>query len=316
MKIAIVGCGNIGSKRVKSIQRFKKTKIALIIGRKKIRQKIDSLGSQIAKKIKAKYFSDIKKALESDVKSIILSTQPNLFLNYAIKILNSKKNLLVEKPLGLNAKEAFKILNTARKNKVYLKTGFNLRYDSGIQLVKKLINSKKIGKIYFIKIDYVNGSVKTNKNNIGALSDIGSHSINLFEFFISKSFNVISNTMQSNEYFKDDNGFITLKSKSVIGQIHYSFVRWENKFSLEISGEKGSISVDSLPKWGKQTVTLSKRVYPSGKPKKKNWYFFKENSWYNEWVHFNKAIKNKSYQDLDEGYITMKNLELIRKKNK
>ena len=40
MKIAIVGCGNIGSKRVKSIQRFKKTKIALIIGRKKIRQKI------------------------------------------------------------------------------------------------------------------------------------------------------------------------------------------------------------------------------------------------------------------------------------
>ena len=274
MKIAIIGCGNIGSKRVKSIQSFKKTKIDIIIGKKKIKQKIDRLGSKIAKKIKAKYSTDINEVLKSNVNSVILSTQPNLFLSYATKVLNSKKNLLVEKPLGLNATEALKILNTAKKNKVYLKTGFNLRYDSGIQLAKKLVDLKKIGKIYFIKIDYVNGSVKTNKNNIGALSDIGSHSINLFEFFISKNFNVINNMMQRNEYFKDDNGFITLKSGNVIGQIHYSFVRWENKFYLEISGKKGSIIVDSLPKWGKQTVTLSKRVYPSGIPKKKKLVFF------------------------------------------
>ena len=86
MKIAIVGCGNIGSKRVKSIQRFKKTKIVLIIGRKRIRKKIDSLGSKIAKKIKAKYFTNIYEVLKSEVDSVILSTQPNLFLNYAIKI--------------------------------------------------------------------------------------------------------------------------------------------------------------------------------------------------------------------------------------
>ena len=61
---------------------------------------------------------------------------------------------------------------------------------------------------------------------------------------------------------------MTLRSKNVLGFIHHSFVRWENKFFLEISGEKGSIIVNSLPKWGKQVVTLSKRVFPSGKPKK------------------------------------------------
>ena len=64
-----------------------------------------------------------------------------------------------------------------------------------------------------IKIAYVNGSVKSNKNRIGSLSDIGSHSVNLFEFFINKKFKVISNIMQKNEYFKDDNGFITLKRR-------------------------------------------------------------------------------------------------------
>ncbi len=312
MKIAVVGCGNIGAKRVKSIKEYNKTEIKFIVGKKKVKKKIDNSGFRIAQKIKAKYITDIKEVLESNVDSVILSTQPNLFLRYATKILNSKKHLLVEKPLGLNASEALKILNTAKKNKVYLKTGFNLRYDDGIQLAKKLIDKKKIGKIYFIKIEYVNGSVKTNKNNVGSLSDIGSHSVNLFEFFINKKFQVLNNAMQKNEYFKDDNGFITLKSGSVLGQIHYSFVRWENKFCLEIFGEKGSISVNSLPKWGKQTVTLSKRVYPSGKPKKINWYNKRENSWYNEWDHFNKAIKNSNFEDIDEGFVTMKNLEIIR----
>ena len=218
--------------------------------------------------------------------------------------------------MGLNLKEANILIKTAKKNKVFLKTGFNLRFDDGIQLAKKLLDKKILGKIYFIKIDYVNGTVKTNKNKVGSLSDIGSHSINLFEFFINKKFKVISNSWQKNEYFKDDNGFITLKSKNILGQIHHSFVRWENKFLLEIYGAKGSITVDSLPKWGKQIVTLSKRVYPSGKPKKKHWFFYKENSWLNEWYFFKNSIKNKTFKNIDEGLVTMKNLDRIKKLKK
>jgi predicted dehydrogenase len=75
------------------------------------------LGLKISKKIKAKYITNLREALKSDINAVILSTQPNLFLSYAKKILNSKKHLLVEKPLGLNAVEALKILNIAKKNK-------------------------------------------------------------------------------------------------------------------------------------------------------------------------------------------------------
>ena len=74
MKIAVIGCGNIGSKRVNAIKSLKKTKIEMIIGRKKIKEKIDNLGYKIAKKINANYFTDINKVLKSDIKSVILST--------------------------------------------------------------------------------------------------------------------------------------------------------------------------------------------------------------------------------------------------
>ena len=51
-------------------------------------------------------------------------------------------------------------------------------------LAKKLLTKKNIGKIYFVKIEYVNGTAKTNKNKVGSMSDIGSHSLNLFEYFL------------------------------------------------------------------------------------------------------------------------------------
>ena len=313
MKIALIGCGNIGSKRALSILKDKSCKIKYIVGRAKLKKSINHFITRIAKKVNCEYTTNRKKVLKSDIDAVILSTQPNLFKKIGSEVLNAKKHLLIEKPLGLNAKEALYLTNLAKKNKVFLKTGFNLRFDKGIQKVKSLFDKKILGQIYFMKINYVNGSVKTNKNKVGALSDIGSHSINLFQFFINKKFK-FKNQSQLNEYpLYDDNGFLTLKYKNIICTIHYSFVRWENQFYLEISGEKGSLTVESLPKWGKQIVTFSKRVYPSGKPKKKLWTFYEDKSWFNEWIYFKNCVEKKKYKEMDEGFITMKNIEMIKK---
>ena len=316
MKVAIIGCGNIGSKRALSMAKDKSCKIKYIVGRKKLKKKSDHIGKKIAKKLKTIYTNDRKLVLSSDVDSVILSTQPGNFKKIGSEILNSKKHLLIEKPLGLNQIEAKFLTKLAKRKGVFLKTGFNLRFDDGIQKVKKLIEKKVLGKIYFMNIVYVNGSVKTNKNRVGALSDIGSHSINLFEYFFGEKYNIENIQMQSNEYFKDDNGFLNLKKKNIICSIHFSFVRWENKFFLEISGEKGSITVESLPKWGKQTVTFSNRVYPSGKPKKKVWSYTKDRSWLNEWNFFKNCITKKNFKDINEGWSSMKIIDKIKKLSK
>ena len=316
IKVAIIGCGNIGYKRLKVIQKDKQSKIVAIVGKRKPNTSIDYLGEVISKKIKCHYTNKIQDALKPEIDVIILATQPNLFMRYGSKILKAKKHLLIEKPLGVNSDQANKLVQLARKNNVFLKTGFNLRYDDGIILFKKLLKKKIIGKIYFFKAEYVNGSVKTNKNKIGSLKDIGIHCINLFEYLISKDFKIVSNSSQKNEYFKDDNGFLTLKTKNILGTVHYSFVRWKNKFCLEISGSKGSIVIESLPKWGSQTITLFKRVFPSGTPKIKEWSFKQDNSWKNEWSFFKKKIKKKKFnlEDLNEGLVSMKNLKKILSK--
>lgn len=309
----IIGCGNIGTKRIIAIKQDREANLKYIIGPKYQKKQFEIRGRKLAKKFNCIYSSNRNVLLDSDVNAIILSTGPKLFKKIGSEILNSGKHLLIEKPLGMNLEDAKYLTKLAKKKKLIMKTGFNLRFDDAINKAKKIIDSKKIGKIYFIKSTYVNGSVKTNKNKVGALSDIGSHSLNLIEYFIKEKITKINCYKNSHEHQKDDNGFIIIRTKSTLSYIHFSFVRWKNKFSFEISGDKGYVKINSLAKWGKQSLEIGKRVFPSGIPIIKRQNFLIDNSWYNEWLFFKKLIKNN---DLSSNYEGLSNMKIISKINK
>ena len=310
MNLALIGFGNIGSKRIQVIKKDLSSKIIYIVDIKKEDNEIKNICNNFG----ATYLNNWRKINFDKIDAVILSTPPQLFYSIAKNILNQKKHLLIEKPLGLNLKQSKFLTDLSIKNKVVLKTGFNLRFDNAVILAKNLMKKNKVGKIYYIKISYVNGTVLTNKNEIGSLLDIGSHSINLVNYFIGDNKILSINSFsQSNEYFKDDNGFVFFKYKKILFYIHHSFVSWKNKFHVEISGSKGSLVINSLPKWGTQELIYSKRVYPSGKPKQTKYYFNKDNSWSNEWFFFKKIIKKENFLNNFEGLVNMRIIDRIKK---
>ena len=68
---------------------------------------------------------------------------------------------------------------------------------------------------------------------------------------------------------------------------------------------------------GKTNSYSFKKNLPIWKAKKKNiGFFYKENSWLNEWYFFRNSIKNKTFKNIDEGLVTMKNLDRIKKLKK
>ena len=186
IRYGLIGCGNIGTKRLLAMFKDKNSKLEFIVGPLKKTKNSDCNGEKMAKKFNCIFTNDRKILLKSNVDAVILSTGPTLFRKIGSEILNSNKHLLIEKPLGVNLSDAKYLTKLAQKKKLVLKTGFNLRFDDAIIEAKKIIEKNQIGKIYFVKSTYVNGSVKTNKNKVGALSDIGSHSLNLLELFIGK----------------------------------------------------------------------------------------------------------------------------------
>jgi UDP-N-acetylglucosamine 3-dehydrogenase len=315
IKTAIIGCGNIGSKRAYAINNHPESQIKIIIGPKKHGSSCNCNGLEISNELNCKYDVEWRKVLTMDIDAVVLSTPTAYFEEIGTAVLNSGKHLLVEKPLGENLQQAKSITDAAIKNDRILKTGFNLRFDDGIQKARELVDGGRIGKTYFIKVNYVNGAVLTNSNSVGSLLDIGTHSINLAQWFLPDyDIDRIQTETQSLESKNDDNGFVILRNKGVLANIHFSFVRWKNQFTLEISGSEGYVLVESLPKWGgKQLVTYGERIFPSGVPKLSTWEFDTENSWTNEWGYFLKCLKglDPSY-DVKEGLQTMKLADEIR----
>jgi len=307
MKIVIVGCGNIGVKRINAIQNIPEIEIISLV----------EVNPQQKKYLQENYKYSIsdnyqKYLTDNSIDAFIVSATTHPSLKIIEDALNAGKHVLCEKPLGDELSQTLHITNLANKKSLILHIGFNIRYDKGLQKAKLLIEEDKIGKPYFFKCTYVNGSVVTNNNKVGALLDMGIHNIYLAKMFMG-DINPTASAIKRFEYDvkdRDDNGFVLLQSNSMVGSIHFSLVRWKNDFKLEVTGSRGSVLVENLTKWGTQTTVHHERVYPSGVPKEKMYTYNGDNTWEAECRDFNDRIAKN---DLSKNYEALETMEIVEK---
>ncbi len=309
MKVVVIGCGNIGVKRINAIQNIPEIKIAgLVEVNQQQKQYLQNTNKYPVTDNYQKYLTD------NSIDAFIVSATTHPSLNIIEDGLNAGKHILCEKPLGDKISQTEKITKLANEKSLVLYIGFNIRYDEGLQKAKLLIEEGKIGKPYFFKCVYVNGSVITNNNKVGALLDIGIHNIYLAKMFMG-DIKPIASAIQRFEYDvkdRDDNGFVILQSNSMIGSIHFSLVRWKNDFKLEVTGSEGSVIVESLTKWGTQTTIHHERIYPSGVPRETKYNFVNDNTWEAECRNFYKRVLDNDLSKNNEALETMEIAKIIK----
>ena len=287
MKTVVIGCGNIGVKRINAIKNIHEIEIVGLVEINQ--QQINYLQENYKYPVSDNYQ---KYLTDNSIDAFIVSTTTDPSIKIVEDGLKAGKHILCEKPLGDKLSQTENITNLANDKSLILHIGFNIRHDTGLQKAKLLIEEKKIGKPYFFKCTYVNGSVITNNNKVGALLDMGIHNIYLAQMFMG-DIKPIASAIQRFEYNvknKDDNGFVLLQSNSMIGSIHFSLVRWRNNFKLEVTGSQGSVIVENLTKWGIQTTIHHERTYPSGVPMETKYKFVGDNTWETECRKFYRRI--------------------------
>ena len=309
MKTVIIGCGNVGIKRINAIKNIHEIKIAGLV-------EVNPQQKQYLKNnYKYPIFDNYKKYLtDNSIDTFIVSTTTYPSIKIVEDGLKAGKHILCEKPLGDKLSQTENITNLANDKSLILHIGFNIRYDTGLQKAKLLIEEKKIGKPYFFKCTYVNGSVITNNNKVGALLDMGIHNIYLAQMFMG-DIKPIASAIQRFEYNiknKDDNGFVLLQSNSIIGSIHFSLVRWRNNFKLEVTGSQGSVIVKNLTKWGTQTTIHHERTYHSGVPMETKYKFVSDDTWETECREFYRRIMENDLSKNNEALEVMEIAKVIK----
>lgn len=118
-----------------------------------------------------------------DLDAVSICT-PNAFHKEpTLAALKAGKHVLVEKPIGLNAKEALEMCRAAKKARRILAVGHHTRYDPRIETLKALMQD--VGRPYYARVQAMRrrgiphwGVFYSKKlNGGGPLIDIGVHSL-------------------------------------------------------------------------------------------------------------------------------------------
>jgi predicted dehydrogenase len=184
LRIGLVGCGGIASGRhVPAIAALPDAEITAICD---VNEKC---ASDLAEKIGVKHvFSDYHKMLEmGELDAIDICTPNFLHMPPALAAFDVGKHVIVEKPIGLNAHEAQKMVDAGRKAKKKLMVAQCMRFTSESQALKRFIDAGKMGEMYYARVKAIRRRgvpswgffIDKEKQGGGPLIDIGVHILDL-----------------------------------------------------------------------------------------------------------------------------------------
>ncbi|MFZ1321719.1 MAG: Gfo/Idh/MocA family oxidoreductase [Ignavibacteria bacterium] len=104
-----------------------------------------------------KYFKDVEKMLEEceDISAVIIATQTSVHKDIAKKCLEAGKDILIEKPIARNYKEAKTIVDIAAKMKKKIMVGMNNRFRNDMMLQRTFTKAGEIGEIFYVKTGWI-----------------------------------------------------------------------------------------------------------------------------------------------------------------
>jgi len=129
-----------------------------------------------------RFYTDYEEMLkqEEEIIGVDVCTSTNVHRDIAIAALESKKDVLVEKPLARTQKEALDIVNAAKKEHRKLMVGMNNRFRPDAMILKSFVEAKELGKIYYAKAGWLKKLSVTNpwltrkeKSGGGVVLDLG-----------------------------------------------------------------------------------------------------------------------------------------------
>lgn len=199
----------------------------------------------------------------------------------AIYALEKGVNVLLEKPMCVTTEEAVAICRAEKKSGKILSIGFQPRCDENMKMVKRIVQSGELGKIYYIQTGggrrrgiptpFGTTFIEKNTGGIGALGDIGCYSLDMVLNAIGYP-KPLTVTGYKSDFFGTDPAYYTVQGKPAeyaklfgVDDFGAGFIRLEGGIILDfriawamnldtagdtiIMGTKGSLRIPSTECW-------------------------------------------------------------------
>jgi predicted dehydrogenase len=191
LRYGIIGCGGIANgKHLPAIAKLQDAEFAAfcdIIPARAEKANKEYAGG------KGKVFSDYRDLLKLDLDAVCVLTPNSSHSEISVAALKSGKNVMCEKPMAKNYKEAQAMIAARDESKKLLTIGYQSRYRPDSLYLKQECESGALGEIYYAQANAIRRrAVPTwgvfldeEKQGGGPLIDIGTHALDLTLFMMN-----------------------------------------------------------------------------------------------------------------------------------
>lgn len=249
-RVAIIGCGTIFPMHASSIKVLENVELVAVCDNKLER------AQEKAAEFNCKYYLDYKEMIDKEALDVIHICLPHyLHAPVAIHAAKAKINVLTEKPMAIEIKEAEEMVKAAKDNAVILGVIFQNRYNNASKLIKENLESGHLGKVisgkcsltwrrteeYYSESDW-RGS--WDMEGGGVIINQAIHTLDLMRWFVSSEVANVDASLKRRaiknievEDFAE--GIITYKNGVITSFNAMNYYSYDAPVEIELHCEKG-----------------------------------------------------------------------------
>ena len=184
LKIGIIGTGWIAESHIECYKQM--DDVEIVAGADLIPGKAEAFFKRYGVE-GVRCYPSHKEMLDSEeLDAVSVCTYNREHAGPTIYALEKGVNVLLEKPMCVTTEEAVEIMRAEKKSGKILSIGFQPRVDNNMKMIKKIVESGELGKIYYIQTGggrrrgIPNSTFIEDKTaGIGAMGDIGCYSLDM-----------------------------------------------------------------------------------------------------------------------------------------
>jgi len=240
VNIGVIGAGVMGSHHIRVLSGIKDVSLIAVsdVDLEKLKE--------ITQKVNVRWlYKDHKEMLSKERLDGVIVAVPSAFhKKVVLDCIEAGVNVLVEKPISDNLKDAREMVDKAKKKKIIFTVGHIERFNPVVMKIKEFLDSKMLGKIYLVNTIRIGPFPKRLYNAPGGvLVDLSVHDIDIINYLVGNINQVYSQLIISGKQeiyakslFQIDN--------DIRGSSEFSWVSPKKVRIIEVYGTKGMLRGD------------------------------------------------------------------------
>lgn len=199
------------------------------------------------------------------IDAVAIATPVSTHFDLALAALQAGKHVLVEKPMTLTTKQAYRLIDEAERRNLVLMVDHTFVYTGAVRKIRELVANKELGDIYYY--DSVRVNLGLFQHDVNVLWDLAVHDLSIMDYVLqSRPYAVSATGMSHVQGGLENISYLTLFFESnLIAHIHVNWLAPVKVRRTLIGGSQKMIVFDDLDPSEKVKV-YDKGITVNGSP--------------------------------------------------